>query len=391
MPDTSEKLDARPDDETVVAQAAGFADPATGAVVPTIQPSTTFKRLPDGSYPDGRAYARDESPDFGLPERILCELERGADAAVFSSGMAAAAAVLDALAPGSRIIAPRQMYFALRGELGRRADRGDFELVLVAAGDHAQLEEALAKPQPQGQILVWLETPANPTGEVTDLKAACSAARRFGALTAVDSTIATPLITKPLTYGADLVMHSATKALNGHSDLLAGALITREKTAYWAEVLERRHIGGAVLGSFESWLLVRGMRTLAVRVERMSQNALAIARFLEQHPRVSHVAYPGLESSPGHQIAKAQMQGGFGYMLSFCTGEDPHDETEIRTVANQLRLFHQATSLGGTESLAEHRFSIEGEASESPANLLRLSVGIEATADLIADLEQALH
>ena len=235
--------------------------------------------------------------------------------------------------------------------------------------------------------LLWIETPANPTWEITDLRAAIDAAARQGTLVAVDSTVATPVLTRPLALGADLVMHSATKYLNGHSDVIAGALVTRERGTLWDRIRRTRSLGGAVLGPVEAWLLLRGMKTLFLRVRAASATALELARFLESHPAVLAVLYPGLPSHPGHAIAARQMEGGFSGMLAV---RIRGGEAAARDVAGRLRLFRQATSLGSTESLVEHRASVEGPGTLAPVDLLRVSVGIEAAADLIADFAQAL-
>jgi cystathionine gamma-synthase len=234
---------------------------------------------------------------------------------------------------------------------------------------------------------VWIETPVNPTWDVIDIAAAAEAAHGAGAILAVDATAATPVLTRPLTLGADLAFHSATKYLNGHSDLTAGVLVTRAIDARWQEITSVRHLMGGVLGAFEAWLLLRGLRTLYLRVERASASALEIARHFEGHPKLAAVLYPGLESHPGHAVAKRQMTGGFGGMLSLLVDGDA---AAARAVAARTRLFVPATSLGGVESLIEHRATIEGPHSVVPKNLLRLSIGIEDPADLIADLEQAL-
>jgi cystathionine gamma-synthase len=235
--------------------------------------------------------------------------------------------------------------------------------------------------------IVWIETPANPMLDVVDIADAAEIAHAAGALLAVDGTAATPILARPLALGADLVMHSATKYLNGHSDLLAGALVTRQPDERWAAIGADRHDAGALLGPFEAWLLLRGLRTLALRVRQASANALAVARFLEAHPRVERVLYPGLASHPRHALAARQMDGGFGGLMSFLVKGDAN---AALGVAGRLRLIARATSLGGTESLIEHRFTIEGAATGVPPNLLRLSVGLEDQDDLIADLAQAL-
>jgi cystathionine gamma-synthase len=242
--------------------------------------------------------------------------------------------------------------------------------------------------QPGKTSVVWIETPINPTWEVIDIALAADIAHQAGAILAVDSTVASPVTTRALEFGADIVFHSATKYLNGHSDVVAGILVTAKQDDRWEEIKLIRTLTGGVLGPFEAWLLLRGMRTLFLRFDKASQSALRLAQYFEGHPRLQRVLYPGLESHPGHEIAKRQMTQGFGGMLSLLVdgGAD-----EARRIAGNTRLFVRATSLGGVESLIEHRAAVEGPHSEVPQNLLRLSIGIENCQDLIDDLEQSLE
>jgi len=367
--------------ETLAAHgAAGVASPYRD-IVPPLHLATTFERAGDGSYPGGRVYSRDGSPAYDAPEALLRELEGGAAAALFASGMAAASAVLQALKPGARVVAPRAMYWALRNWMIQFA--ANWQLTLDFFADDAELAALLQRPAD----LVWLETPANPTWEITDIAAAAQAAHAAGARLVVDSTVPTPVFSRPLELGADMVMHSATKYLNGHSDVVAGALVTRAEDDFWQRIKTVRALGGAVLGPFEAWLLARGMRTLFPRVRTAAASAAAIASHFHGHAKVSLVLYPGLPSHPGHAVAARQMQGGFGAMLSLRIAGG---EAAAKTVAARLQVFKRATSLGSVESLVEHRASVEGPGTFCPDDLLRLSVGIESTADLIADLEQAL-
>ena len=370
--------------ETLVAQGGYEAGAPYHDIVQPIHLATTFERGSDGSYPGGRVYARDQSPAYDAPEKLLAALEGGAEALLFASGLAAATAVLQGLKPGDRILAPRSTYWAWRNWLAEFSAQWGLELALYANSDLDDLRRQLAAAPTQ---LLWIETPANPTWEITDIAAAAELARAAGARIVVDSTVATPVFTRPLELGADLVLHSATKYLNGHSDVVAGALITRENDAFWQRIRRIRSLGGAVLGPFEAWLLNRGLRTLYLRVRTAAVNAEKLAFFLDGHPGISEVLYPGLPSHPSHQIARRQMQGGFGAMLSVRIAGG---EARSRTVANRLRLFRQATSLGAVESLVEHRASVEGPGTLCPPDLLRLSVGIEASDDLIADFSQAL-
>ena len=370
--------------ETLTVHGLGRVAEPYRDIVPPIHLASTFERGEDGGYPGGRMYSRDGSPAYIEVEEVLRQLEGGTQALVFASGHAAASAVLQALQAGDRVVAPRAMYWGLRKWLLDLAEHGHIQLAFYDNVDLADLDRQLAAAPTR---LLWIETPANPTWEVTDLRAAIALAQKHGAHTLVDSTVATPVLSQPLALGADIVLHSATKYLNGHSDVVAGALITREDSALWQRVRSMRNLGGAVLGPFEAWLLLRGMRTLHLRVRAACANALQLAGALEQHPAVAQVLYPGLPSHPGHAIAAAQMSGGFGGMLSIRVraGEDA-----AREVAARVRVFKRATSLGSVESLIEHRASVEGPTSRCPPDLLRLSVGIEPVADLLEDLQQAL-
>lgn len=373
-----------PTPETLVAQGMHYVDPQTGAVVPPVQPSTTFSR--DERYElvsPAHSYARDHNPTFHPAERMLAELEGGAGALLFPSGMAAAMTVMQTLAPGDRIVAPKVMYWGLRNWLLRFAEQWGLDVELF----DPTVPDALAAAAVKGTRLIWIETPCNPTWDVIDIARAAEIARDSGARLAVDSTVSTPVLTRPIELGADLVMHSATKYLNGHGDVVAGALVTAREDDSWHRIREARAEGGAILGSFEAWLLQRGMRTLFVRVARSSATALQIARHFEKHPRLERVLYPGLESHPGHVVAARQMRGGFGGMLSLRV---KGGAAAALAVAKACRVFIRATSLGGVESLIEHRYTIEGPASPIPEDLLRLSIGLETPDDLITDLEQAL-
>ncbi|CAN5922430.1 cystathionine gamma-synthase [soil metagenome] len=371
--------------ETLAAQALHFVDPATGAVVPPLHASTTYARDAGYQLPAGHEYTRDDNPTYRLPEQLLAELEIGADARLFSSGMAAATTAVQALTrPGERIVASRAMYHGLRVWLTEWCATWNVELALVDATNLDLVRAAVAGAKTS---LVWIETPANPTWDVVDIAAVAGIAHASGARLAVDSTVATPVHSQPLALGADLVMHSATKALNGHGDVLAGALVTKHDDEAWQRIRHHRHLQGAVPGPFEAWLLLRGMRTLFVRVARASATALALAQRLASHRGVASVLYPGLVTHPGHAIAVRQMKNGFGSMLSvLVAGGAP----EALRAAGRLNVFLRATSLGGVESLVEHRATVEGPATLAPPNLLRISVGLESLEDLWSDLDQAL-
>lgn len=369
---------------TALAQALGYLDPTTGAVVPPIQPSTTYERGPDNRLLSGRLYSRADNPNYDGVEALLSHLEGGAASAVFSSGMAAATAVFQALRPGDHVLVPQVIYWALRNWLVGWATDWGLQVESVDMTDLARVRAALRPGQTR---LVWVETPANPTLTVSDIAALAALAHDHGARLAVDSTFATPLLTRPLALHADLVMHSATKYLNGHSDVIAGALTTRVVDEAWQRILRVRVQAGSVLGPFEAWLLLRGMRTLHVRVPAQCRSALAVAAHFERHPAIVAALYPGLPSFPGHEIAVRQMHGGFGGMLSLRVRGGAEGAL---AALGRLRLWKRATSLGGVESLVEHRASVEGPQSTTPPDLLRMSVGLEDTGDLIADLEQAL-
>jgi cystathionine gamma-synthase len=369
---------------TLAAQALGWIDEETRAISPNLQTSSTYLRDADNQYRSGRVYARADNPAFDQPEALLAALEGGADAMLFSSGMAAATAVFLSLAPGDHVVAPKVMYWSLRNWLLGFAQAWGLAVEIVDMTDLAALKRAV---RPGKTKIIWAETPANPLWDITDLAAAAEIAHAAGARLAVDSTTATPVLSRPIEYGADLVMHSATKYLNGHSDLVAGALVTRAEDEHWAKIKAVRAQIGGVLGSFEAWLLLRGMRTLFPRVRTAVANAQALAEHLTTNPNISQVLYPGLPDFPGHAIAARQMPGGFGAMLSIRVKGG--EQAAINAAAN-VQIWKRATSLGGTESLVEHRASVEGPSSPVPADLLRLSAGIEDANDLIADLDQAL-
>jgi len=298
--------------------------------------------------------------------------------------MAAFTAVFETVNSGAHIVAPKIMYHGGQDWLRRLAEKRNIELSLIDQSDLTSMKNAV---RPGNTDIVWIETPANPTWDICDIKAAAKIAHAAGACLCVDSTVATPVTTQPLMLGADIVFHSATKYLNGHSDVVAGALVTRLCDQRWEEIGHIRHMTGGILGSFEAWLLLRGMRTLFVRFEQASKNAAAFARHFEHHAKIEKVLYPGLEDHNGHEIAKRQMSNGYSGMLSF---EVKGGAKQAIKVATTTKLFVTATSLGGVESLIEHRATVEGPESIVPKNLLRISIGIEAIEDLIADMEQAL-
>ncbi len=371
---------------TVAAKAAHFLDVHSGAVVPEIQLSTTFAR--DDRYAPINAanlYSRDQNPTFIHAERTLADLENGEECRLFASGMAAIASIFYSLTPGSHVVLPDAMYWGAKLWIHDHCRRQDIFVSEYDTADASTIEACVADKNRTN--LVWVETPSNPMMHVTDIALAADIAHQHDALVCVDSTAATPVFSQPLDLGADLVVHSATKYLNGHSDVLAGAVVTREEHALWEALSSERSMAGAVIGGFEAWLLLRGMRTLFVRVERAADNAMQIAQYLEQHPVIDSTSYPGLPSHPGHAVAKKQMHGGFGGLLSF---QVKGDAAAALKVAGAMQIITSATSLGGVETLIEHRHTLEPAENMIPENHLRLSVGIERVEDLIEDIEQAL-
>jgi cystathionine gamma-synthase len=370
--------------ETLAAQGLGRIAEPYRDVVPPIHTTTTYERGADGSYPGGRVYSRADNPTYDQAEALIAALEGAASAMVFASGQAAAAAVFQSLAPGDCTLAPRNMYWALRKWLTAFAAPWGLKIEFY---ENASTDDLAGKARALRPKLIWIETPANPTWDVTDIAAASEIARSVGGFVAVDSTSATPLLTRPIELGAEIVMHSATKYLNGHSDLIAGALAAAREDERWQAMRYIRGSGGAVLGSFEAWLLLRGMRTLHLRVAAACANAQAIADRFAKHPKLSHVLYPGLRGHPNHEVAARQMRGGFGAMMSVRLRDG---EEAAKAFTAKLRVFKRATSLGSVESLAEHRASVEGPGTMCPADLVRLSIGVEHPDDLIADIDQAL-
>jgi cystathionine gamma-synthase len=370
---------------SLAAQAMGWIDPVTRAVVPPIHMASTYQRDEDNGYSSGRIYARPDNPTFDQAEATLAALEGGAKALVFSSGMSAATACFLALSPGDHVVAPKVMYWSLRNWLAGFAQHWGLGVDFV---DADRTDAIAAAVKPGRTKLVWIETPANPTWCVTDIAAAADIAHRAGALLGVDSTVGTPVLTRPIALGADIVMHSATKYLNGHSDIIAGALVGARDDGHWQKLRTIRAQLGTILGQTEAWLLLRGMRTLFPRVAWACRSAQTLAERLSSHPMVTEVLYPGLPSFAGHALAQKQMTGGFGGMLSVRV---KGGERAAIASAARVELWKRATSLGGVESLIEHRASVEGPGTPCPTDLLRLSVGVEETSDLFDDLDQALR
>jgi cystathionine gamma-synthase len=368
--------------ETLAVHAGRRTDPATGAVTPPIHVSTTFERGPDGEYPLGFSYSREGNPTRQSLEECLAALEGGTDALAFSSGLAVATALLQGLEPGNHIVAPADVYFGLRQVIGGVFAKWPLETTYVDMTDLAAVNAAM-RPNTR---LVLIETPSNPLLQITDLAAVARMARAADAITVCDGTFTTPVLQRPLDCGIDMVWHSTTKYISGHSDMTGGALVTRYDNYLFERARKSLMFGGAAPSPFDCWLALRGVSTLPWRMRAHCQNAEAIAEFLQKHPAVERVHYPGLRDHPGHDIAGRQMSG-WGGMLSFQVrgGRDA-----AMAVAARVRLFTRATSLGGPHSLIEHRASIEGPSTKTPQNLLRASIGLENADDLIADLRQAL-
>jgi cystathionine gamma-synthase len=360
-----------------------FTDRNAGAIAPPIYLSTTFERAADGTLPHGYLYTRVGNPNRSVLEKALAELEGGTDALVFGSGQAALTALLQTLRPGDHVLAAPDTYYASLVLMREVFEPWGLSWSTCDLSDLAAVRAAL-RPTTR---LIWVETPSNPQLGIVDIEALATLAHEVGARCAVDNTWATPVLQQPLSLGADVVMHSVTKYFGGHSDVLGGALVLRDDPEVAARLRSIQTLTGGVLAPFDCWLITRGIQTLPLRVRAQAGTAAVLAHWLSAHPAVERVYYPGLPAHPGHDIARQQMRGGFGAMLSFDVrgGFDA-----ARRVAGAVRVFRRATSLGGVESLIEHRRPVEGPESTSPEGLLRLSVGLEHAEDLQADLDQAL-
>jgi cystathionine gamma-synthase len=369
--------------ETQAVHAGRRIDPATGAVTPPIHLSTTFERGPAGDYPLGFSYAREDNPTRRALEECLAALEGGKEALAFSSGLAVVTALVQGMEPGDHILAPADVYYGIRQVIGGVFGKWPLETTYVDMTDPDAVRAAVRS----STRLVIIETPSNPLMKITDLEAVAAIARRANAISVCDATFTTPVLQRPLDHGVDMVLHSTTKYIGGHSDLVGGALVTRYDNYLFERARKSLHFGGAAPSPFDCWLALRGASTLPWRMRAHSENAGRIVEFLSGHSAVERVHYPGLTSHPGHDTAARQMSG-FGGMLSF----EVHGGRErAMAVAAKVRIFTRATSLGGPHSLIEHRASIEGRGTKTPQNLLRVSVGLEHHDDLIADLEQALR
>ncbi|MDQ1241476.1 MAG: cystathionine gamma-synthase [Pseudomonadota bacterium] len=369
--------------ETTAVHAGREPDPATGALREPIQLSTTFERGADGGYAHGYSYSRSGNPNRTTLEQAIAALERGSDAVAFASGSAATLAAFTLGVPGGRIVCSADCYHGTAKQLREILPQWGVRTEFVDTTDLDAVERALEP----GASMLWVETPSNPLLRISDLAALAELAHRRGALLGCDNTFASPVLQQPFAHGADLVMHSSTKYLGGHSDVLGGIVIVREADPVLTRLREFQSAGGGVPSPFDCWLLLRSLATLPLRVRAQAAHAAAVARFLESHPRVERVHYPGLEAHPGHALAARQMHGGFGAVVSV---QVPGGAADALAVVSRVRLFTRATSLGGVESLIEHRASIEGPLSQTPPNLIRMSVGLEHPDDLIGDLDQAL-
>ena len=370
---------------TKIAQALHFSDPETGSVVPSIDHSATYSR--DENYEPRQAYwyRRDGNKTTQLAEEIISELESANASLLFSSGMSACTAVLEMLPAEAHIAVPRVMYHGVLGQIQNFASKNRIRVDYYEAGDLASMESIIKNGVTQ---LVWVETPNNPNWEVTDISSASELAHKAGAKLIVDATATPPTMTKSLDLGADISFHSATKYLNGHSDISAGALSFNQQSSMYENLFTIRKLHGTVLNSQDAFLLIRGLRTLFLRVEKNSQNAMLLAKHFNKHEFIEKVLYPGLETHPNHQIAKHQTNGQFGGMLSVIV---KGSQTDAINVVRNCKVFYPATSLGGVESLIEHRKTVSGDDFPVHENLIRISAGIEDPVDLINDLEQALN
>ena len=369
---------------TLAAQALGDIEPVTKAVVTPIHLATTFIRDPDNQYRAGYGYGRPDNATVRQAEAVIAALEGAPEALLFGSGMAAATSVVLALTPRAHVVAPQVCYWGLRDWLVNEAPLFGYRVDLVDMTDLAAVRAAVRPGETQ---LIWIETPGNPLWTITDIAAVAEIAHAAGARLGVDSTAATPVLTQPISLGADIVIHSATKYLNGHSDVIAGALATARAGELWTRIRQVRSQHGAILGPFEAFLLMRGLRTLHVRVKAQTESATLLAKRFAGHPMVAAPLYPGLAGHPGHAVAARQMSG-FGGMLSIRVKGG--EQAAISTAA-RVEVWKRATSLGGVESLIEHRASVEGATSPCPPDLLRLSVGLEDPGDLFDDLDRALR
>lgn len=368
--------------ETLAIHAARHADPSAGAIASPLHLSTTFERAADGSFPHGHVYSRDSNPNRLELQARLAALEGGSAALAFASGSVAAMSLLQALKTGDHIIVPNDFYFGIQVIIREIFGEWGLEASFVDMTEPQAVQDAI-KPTTR---LILTETPSNPMIKITDIAAIAEIAHQVGAYLAVDNTIPTPLLQRPFEHGADFVIHATTKYIAGHSDVIGGAVISKEATPLFQRLERIQRVGGAVPSPFDCWLVLRGLQTLPYRIKAHTENAMQVARFLEAHPKIEQVLYAGLESHPQYALIQKQMSGGSGLMSILVKG----GEAAALGVAAKVELFSRATSFGGTHSLVEHRASVEAVGTKTPRQLLRLSVGLEHPDDLIADLAQAL-
>jgi cystathionine gamma-synthase len=371
---------------TIAARAGGYIDAGSGGVVPPLQSSTTFVRDEnyDPLFPDN-IYGRDQNDQVRLAESIIAKLEGAEDSLLFASGMAAISTLFSSLKRGQTLIVQSRIYWGTTAWVREFCRHREVNLIEADSSEKDEFVELIQVEKPS---MVFIEVPSNPWILTSDVAAISQAARSCNAIMAVDATAATPILMQPLSLGADIVMHSATKAINGHSDVIAGVLSCADASSdVWAFVKRERHGAGAILSAHSAWMLIRGMRTLPLRIERKCLNAMAIAQFLDKHEKIEAVWYPGITTHQGHETASRQMPNGFGYLMSFLI---KGSRADARNFCRYLTGIHRATSIGGVESLVEHRATVEGELTGCPENLIRLSVGIEDAADLIDEIDSAL-
>ena len=375
-------MKSKPKFETIAIKSTENCYTEASPVSTPIYLSSTYHRNDDGSYDNGLIYSRNDNPNRKIVEMAVAELEKGRYAFAFSSGMAAISAVFQHFKSGDHVLIPDDIYYAVRHLLNQVFQRWELSYTSVDMSNLEMIREAI-RPSTR---LIWIETPSNPLLKISDIRSITALAQKRGIYTAVDNTWATPVLQNPLDLGADIVMHSATKYFGGHSDVVGGCLVLNDDNL--AKSIESiQLLSGAVPSPFDCWLIARGIQTLHLRMTKQCENAMQLAQELSKHPKIKSVCYPGLKSHPNHELAKSQMTVGFGAMISVLIDGNENKAFEIST---KLRLFRSATSLGGVESLVEHRKSVEGTNSTSPGNLLRISVGIEHISDLVTDWRQAL-
>ncbi|MFN3849029.1 MAG: trans-sulfuration enzyme family protein [Spirosomataceae bacterium] len=370
--------------ETLAIHAGQHPDPTTGAVVQPMILSTTFERAEDGSFIEGRdIYSRASNPNRRALEAKLAALEGGTDAVAFGSGQAATMSIFHSLGAGSHVILPDDIYYGTRYMIESLYANWGLTCSVVDMTDLSQIKKVIKK----NTKLIWVETPSNPSLKVADIQAVVKIAHAKNILVACDNTWATPYFTKPFEFGVDIIMHSSTKYFGGHSDILGGCVILKNNTVITEKIRLFQTVGGATPSAFDCWLLTRSLSTFYARMPIHGANAMKLAEFLETHPKIEKVHYPGLKSNEYHKTAKKQMKNGFGGMLSILI---KGDEAQAMRFSSSMKIVTHATSLGGVETLVDHRRSAEGEHSVSPPNLIRVSVGIENIEDLIQDFKEAL-